>query len=67
MKPDEKMYKAIAKKYGVSVEEVKREMQKAIDAAYLFPNYEVEKIPHKGETPTIDEFIKNAVDKIENE
>ena len=64
---NEKIYKDIAKKYGVSVEEVKREMQKAIDAAYLFPNDEAKKVPRKGDAPTIDEFVTYAVDKIKAE
>jgi len=64
---NEKIYKKIAKKYGVSVEDVKRDMQIAIDAAYVFPNTEAEKIPKKGEVPTIDEFIGFLVGQIKDE
>jgi len=59
-----KIYKAIAKKHGISVEEVKREMQKAVDAAYVFPSAEAESVPRAGEKPTIEEFIDYSVKKI---
>lgn len=58
-----KIYQEIAKQNGVTVEEAKREMQAAIDAAYNSPNnndmtraYQ-DKVPRKGEVPTVDEFI----------
>lgn len=54
-----KIYRKVAKEYGVSVEEVKREMQAAITDAYTNPlnNNEITKayqsrVPCKGEIPT---------------
>jgi len=59
-KMDKKIFKAIAKKYGVSVNEVKREMQAAIDAAFVFPTPEAMTIPCENGIPTVDEFIEYA-------
>ena len=55
------LYRRIAKKNGVSVEEVKREMQAAIDVAYESPNYYARRVERKNEKPTTDEFIKHVV------
>jgi len=54
---NDKIYEAIGKKNGVSADEVKKEIQAAIDAAFVFPTPEALKIPCKGEIPTIDEII----------
>ena len=54
----EKVYKEVAKKNGASVEEVKREMQAAINSAYENPNIYARRVPSKGKIPTIDEFIE---------
>ena len=65
-----KQYRKIAKKHGVSVKEVKADMQSAIDAAYTNPNTDFatfkaqREVPKKGETPTIDEFVDFATNKI---
>lgn len=55
-----KIYQEVAKRYGVTVEEIKCDMQSAIDEAYNSPNnnditraYQ-NKIPRKGEVPTVD-------------
>jgi len=60
----EAMYKAIAKKNGVSVKEVKKEMQAAINAAFVFPTPEAEGIPRKNDIPTIEEFFKFVAEQI---
>lgn len=66
------IYRKIAKKHGVSVSEVKRNMQAALDHAYTHtPDDGItgayqEQVPHKGEVPTPDEFIRYAVTKMKN-
>lgn len=59
-----KIYRKIAKENGVSVQEVRREMQAAITEAYTDPlnNNEITKayqnrVPRKGEIPTPEELI----------
>lgn len=61
-----KIYRKVAKEYGVSVEEVKREMQAAITDAYTNPlnNNEITKayqsrVPCKGEILTPEELIRH--------
>lgn len=57
------IYRTVAKKHGVSVAELKREMQNAINRAYQNPNQsESERakqrsFPFRGEVPTSEEFI----------
>jgi hypothetical protein len=55
-----KLYRKVAREHGVSVKEVKRDMQTAIDEAYKKPNFYAGQVPHKGVTPTPDEFIAHA-------
>ena len=62
-----KIYKQIAKQHGVTVAEVKRDMQAAIDAAYIKPNLSAQSVKRKGETPTPDEFIKHVVKAIKDD
>lgn len=57
-------YRKIAKEHGISVKEVKRDMQEAINSAYVNPNAEALSVPRKGKTPTPDEFIDYMVDKV---
>jgi hypothetical protein len=52
-----KAYKAIAKKYGISVAEVEREIQAAIDETYRNPNFNARCIYKNGDKPTPEEFI----------
>ena len=65
-----KIYREVAKKHGVSVKEVKEEMQKALDHAYTnTPDDGVtgvcqKQVPSKGEIPTPEEFIKYAANKV---
>lgn len=47
----------VAKQNGVSVAEVKREMQAAIEAAYINPNAAAMVVPRKGTVPTPEELI----------
>lgn len=64
------IYREIAKKHGVTVEEVKREMQGAIDDAYADPQrdlinlYTQKKVPRRGETPTPDELVDFAAAEV---
>ena len=57
-------YEKIAKEFGVTAEDVKIEMQKAINAAYDDPNEEAERIPRRDEVPNIEEFVDYIVSKI---
>ena len=60
----ENLYQAVARIHGVTEEEVKAEMEKAIAAAYENPNEEALKVPRKGEIPTVEEFLAYAVKTI---
>lgn len=67
-----KIYRKIARENGVSVKEVKSEMQLAITEAYnntpndggVIAAYQ-RKIPRKAEIPTPDELIKYISKKVE--
>lgn len=61
-----KIYRKIAKENGISIKEVKNEIEKAIAFAYLSPNDFALKIPKKKEIPTIDEFISFTIDCANN-
>lgn len=64
------VYRKIAKKHGVSVEEVKNDMQEALNHAYnntskeettkLFQN----QIPKRDQIPTPEEFIQFAANNL---
>jgi len=55
-----KLYRQVAKLHGVSVKEVKRSMQAAVDEAYKSPNdYALGINPSR--KPTVDEVIAHAV------
>lgn len=63
-----KIYRQIAKKKRVSISEVKRDMQAAINAAYNNPNSYANSVSRKSEIPTIEEFVNytsNRVKKVE--
>lgn len=66
----EKIYETIAKKHGVSVQEVKTEMELALQMAWESgkTNSEAEgkqkKISPNGEVPTAEDFIRFMTDKI---
>lgn len=65
------IYRKIAKKYGVSTQSVKEEMQTAITGAYTDPsnkdgitNVYQSQIPAKDEIPTPEEFIRYAANAV---
>ena len=55
---DERAYKRAAKKFGISVDELKEEIQKAINNAYENPNPAALCIPRKGAVPTVEELVE---------
>ena len=65
-----KLYRKIAKKHGVTVAEVKADMQAAINAAYensdrnLINIKAQNAVPRKGDIPTTDEFVRYAADEV---
>jgi len=58
------LLKKIAKKHGIDISEVQREMQLAINMVYENPNAAALAIPKKGVIPTADEFIRYCVGEI---
>ena len=56
-----KSYRAIARKYGVSVQSVKRDMQKAVDQTYQNPTFYARCVYREGEKPTVSELIDHVV------
>ena len=56
-----KAFKKIATREGVSVAEVRKEIQKAIDIGLASPDPAVQeqwsKMPHRGEKPTPEEVV----------
>ena len=69
-----KIYRQIAKEHGVTVAEVKRDMQEAISAAYQNPPDDggvtaawQRQVPHREETPTPEEVIRYASAKEKKE
>ncbi len=65
------IYEKIAEKYNTTPEEVRREMQIAIDAGFDNPDPAVQeewkKMTLKGERPTPEEVINYAVKKLKGE
>lgn len=67
-----KIYRKIAKQYGVTAEEVRGEIQNALNAVYEkseeTPMADLVKkdVPKKGSVPTTDEFILYASKKVKN-
>lgn len=65
------IYRKVAKKHGVSVKEVKDEMEKALNSAYTNPSNDdiiidcQKQVPSKGEIPTPEEFIRYVANKVE--
>lgn len=61
-----KIYRKIARKHHVSVQEVKSEIQKAIDAAWTASDKtqdiieQQKEVSAKGEIPTVEEFLTYA-------
>ena len=59
-----RIYRQVAKEYGVSVEEVKRDMTEATNAAYITPNFNAKCVPSKGDVPTTEEMIRHIANRI---
>ena len=65
-----KTYRKTAKRHGVSVAEVKADIQAAITAAYTDPDRNLinikaqNAVPRKGDIPTPDEFVRHAADVV---
>ena len=59
-----KIYKKIARKYGVTVEEVRRDMQAAIDEAYKNPNWYARCVYCAGDKPTPEELITHIARRV---
>ena len=55
-----KLARKVAKAHGVSVKEVRKECQAAIEHAYQKPNFYAGQVASKGSVPTVDEFIAHA-------
>ena len=64
-----RVFRKVAKKYGVSVNDVKQEIKASITAAYINPPNDgvtkayQQRVPCKGKIPTPNEFIRYAVGK----
>jgi len=54
---DKKIYEAVAEKHGISLAELKQQIQVAINAAYVSPTPEALKVSRKNGTPTVDEVM----------
>ena len=65
-----KIYRKIARENGVTLKEVRQDMQTAITAAYTNPPNDgvtvayQNRVPRKGEVPTPEEFIRYAAGEI---
>ncbi len=60
-----KILEKIAKENGTTPENVRQEIQKAINIAFLNPNLCACKIPSKGTVPTVEEFLLYSVNRIQ--
>jgi len=61
-----KIVREIAEKDNVSIEEVRLQMQAAINFAYINPNAAALTIPRKSVVPTTREFINHTIKQIYN-
>ena len=59
---NEEIYKKVTRQYGVSVDEVKRDMQAAIDAAYQDPNVYAQCASSGKGAPATNEFVDYAAE-----
>ena len=65
-----RIYRKIARNHGVSVGEVRQDIQNAIDFAYSDPNSSLinikaqNAVPRKDEIPTQDELICHIVNEV---
>ena len=63
MSKTKRVLETIAKREGLSVSALKKEMQAAIDEAYVTPNFNARCIPSKGDIPTVEEFLEYTVQR----
>ena len=61
---NEQIYEMIAKKHRTTVDNVKEEMQKVINAAYEKPNIYAQTVPREKNIPSIDEFVSFVCGRI---
>jgi len=61
------IYKKIAKKHGVSVKDVKREMKIAVDEAHKNTGYTAGKAKNANETPTVNEALTDLINRAKQE
>jgi len=59
-----KLLRKVARKHGVSLREVREEMQIAINHAYKNPTVQAQSVERKDETPTPEELVNHVVRKI---
>ena len=59
-----KFYRDIARKHGVTIKEVKSEMQAAVDEAYKNPNWYAQCVYYEGDKPTVEEFITHIARRV---
>lgn len=65
------LYRQIADAEGVTPEEVRAEMQKAVDAAWSRRDKtsamrkKQAEVPHRGKTPTVEEFLAYAATELQ--
>ena len=67
-----RIFEQIAREHGTTPEEVRREIQKSIDAAFDHPAddlaaYRLRQIPCKAKRPTPEEFIAYAAQRVMDE
>ena len=56
-----KVYKEIAKNNNVSVRQIKKDMQEAVNAAYINPNFHAKCVHSKEKVPTSEELIEHII------
>jgi hypothetical protein len=61
-----KLYRKVAREHGVSIREVKREIQFAIDEAYKNPTDSTRIARFNGRKPTADELVSYLVQEVTN-
>jgi len=61
-----KIYKAIAKKHGVTAAEVKRDMQTAIDETYKTASSHALRVHREEDKPTPEELIAHVARRVKS-
>lgn len=57
------LLKRVAAGKGVSEDEVRKEIEKAIAEAYKSPSAEALNVPRNGDIPTVEEFLSYAIEQ----